>query len=365
MSCIVATLSLLAVPGQDPLTRYADLAARSRQLTVEFTVRESGLGTTGSGKLELSAPNMQLFSMKWQKQEFEFRHSRLGGLAIRHDWKQYDETQAFPFNLRPPPSMAGLADIGYPFILLAPDLQTFAGDSEWESQGKETVRGASCHKLHSAIQSQMGAQNTVWIDQEGRIRRWRRQFATAAGPLDITFNFTRYESSAPTRVSHYGPALPLGYVPTEVPGPRTRTRMVGLDPAAFGNWLNSRTGEQDDVAQFASGLRVALVFTAPECEISGRIEPFLRTLRKRLKAYECALVEVSLGGEEPELAGKDKDRPVYWDRLGSIEGAYGIPVTPYFLVVDEGGRLVRGWQGHTPEMEDRIVEMLISSFVKG
>ncbi|MCH8980288.1 MAG: hypothetical protein IH945_13775, partial [Armatimonadetes bacterium] len=150
-----------------------------------------------------------------------------------------------------------------------------------------------------------------------------------------------------------------------VPGPRTRTRVVGIDPAAFGNWLNSRTGENDDVAQLASGARVALVFTAPECEISGRIEPFLATLRKRLKAFDCALVEVSLGRDEPALAGKDKDRPVYWDKLGSIERAYGIPATPYFLVVDEEGRLVRGWQGHTTEMEDKIVETLIAGFIKG
>ncbi|MCH7945599.1 MAG: hypothetical protein IIC73_06235 [Armatimonadetes bacterium] len=365
MSCIVATLTLLAGQGQDPLPRYADLAERSNQLTVEFTVSRRGLGTSGNGTLELSAPNMQLFSMKWQGEAFEFRHSRLGGLAIRHDWKEYNETQAYPVNLRPPPSMAGLADIGYPFILLSPDLKSFVGGAEWESQGTETIRGAACDKLHAAVRAQMDAENTVWIDQEGRIRRWRRQVATATGPVDITFDFTRYESRAPTRVSHYGPALPLGYVPTEVPGPRTRTRMVGLDPAAFGNWLNSRTGEHDDVAQFASGLRVALVFTAPECAISNRIEPFLRILRKRLKAFDCALVEVSLGSQGPELAGKDKDRPVYWDKLGSIERAYGIPATPYFLVADESGRLIRGWQGHTTEMEDRIVETLIAGFVKG
>ena len=141
--------------------------------------------------------------------------------------------------------------------------------------------------------------------------------------------------------------------------------MVGLDPAAFGNWLNARTGDHDDVAQMASGVRVALVFTAPECEISGRIEPFLRTLRKRLKAFDCALVEVSLGRDGPSLEGKDEDRPVYWDRLGSIELAYGIPATPYFLVADQSGRLIRGWQGHTAEMEDRMLETLIAGFGKG
>ena len=119
------------------------------------------------------------------------------------------------------------------------------------------------------------------------------------------------------------------------------------------------------MAQLASGVRVALVFTAPDCEISGRMEPFLSALRKRLKAFDCALVEVSLGREEPEIAGKDKDRPVYWDKLGSIERAYGIPATPYFLVADEAGRLIRGWQGHTADMEDRIIETLIAGFVKG
>ena len=341
------------------------MVARSNQLSVEFTVHERGLGTSGRGTLELSAPNMQLFSMKWQGEAFEFRHSRLGGLAIRHDWKEYGQTQAYPVNLRPPPMMAGLADLGYPFILLSPDLTAFARGAEWERQGTETIRGASCDKLHVTMQAQTGAESTVWIDQEGRILRWRRQYATSGGPLDITFDFTRYESRAPTRVSHYGPALPLGYVPSYVPGPRTLTRVVGVDAAAFGNWLNSRTGEHDDVAQLASGARVALVFTAPECEISSRIELFLRTLRKRLKAFDCALVEVSLGREEPELAGKDKDRPVYWDKVGSIERAYGIPATPYFLVADEGGRLVRGWQGHTAEMEDRIVETLTAAFVNG
>ena len=347
------------------MARYTAAATASDQLTVEFTVHDRGLGKTGSGKLELSAPNMQRFSMKWDGQSFEYRHSRLGGLSIRHDWKEYDPSGTFPVNLRPPPRIAGIADLGHPFILLSPDLQTLIGGAVWENLGKETVRGASCDKLNAIQPTQPGTQNTVWIDQEGRIRRWRRQFSTPNGLRDITFNFTRYESTAPSRISHYGPDLPLGYVPTEIPGTRTPTRMVGLDPAAFGNWFNARTGDHDDVAQMASGVRVALVFTAPECEISGRIEPFLRTLRKRLKAFDCALVEVSLGRDEPSLEGKDKDRPVYWDRLGSIERAYGIPATPYFLVADESGRLIRGWQGHTAEMEDRMLETLIAGFVKG
>lgn len=355
-------VTTVALQSQDAENRHAAYMAASKGISVDFTVREASRRPLGKGSIELQLPNMQKFSVKWGTLEFEFRHSRLGGISIRRDWMEYYESEALAFNTAPPPLMSGIADLAYPSIIDTPTLLMFSGDSPWEHQGTETVHGQRCDKLTVSLESEQNfGSHTVWIDQSGRVQRWRRTFQSQTGRIDLVTNFSNHRQSAPTNPQHYDMTLPVGLVPTQIPLTRTRTLQVS-QMAVFGSWMNARKGKNEDVANLVDGVPVVIVFTAPDCEISQTIEQYLRKLRVRLKKEGCALIEVSLGRETPDLTGKDKDRPVYWDRLGSIEKAYGTPGTPYFLLADKSGRLVRGWQGYSKKTESAITKELLRAF---
>ena len=356
---LVATVT---IQSQDAEDRHAAYMAASKGVSVDFTVREASIRTVGRGRIEIQQPNMQKFTLNWGAEKFEFRHSRLGGISIRRDWKEYHESEAIPVNMAPPTMISGIADIGYPAIIGVPTLQVFSGNNAWEHQGTATVHGQKCDKLTISLDSQQNfGSHTVWIDQAGRVQRWNRVFQTQTSQIDIVMDFSNFSQSAPTDLRNYDMTLPIGFVPTQIPFTRTRTLSVA-QMAVFGSWMNARTGKHDDVARLVDGVPVAIVFTDPDCEISQTIEPFLRRLRTRLKKEECALIEVSLGRKKPDLTGKDKDRPVYWDRLGSIEKAYGTPGTPYFLLANEDGQLVRGWQGYSKATESEITKELLRAF---
>jgi hypothetical protein len=217
-----------------------------------------------------------------------------------------------------------------------------------------------CDKL-TVSGAQTPGSSTFWIDQDGRVLRWARVAVSQGGTFTTTFDFTKFEGTAPSAPAHYALSLPLGYVPFSIPQPKTRIVATG-DQAPFGSWLDVRRNSKVDTARLARGVPIALVFTDPECSICAKIEPYLAGLRRQLKAKGCALVEVSLGTKKPNTQGKDKDRTVFWDSDGAIERDYGTPGTPFFFVVDKDGVLVRGFQGYTKELEATITKTLLSAF---
>lgn len=358
----ILLIAAISPQVQDAEARHTAYRAASIGIAADFTVTEPTVGVVGRGRIEVQNPNKQKFTLKWQDQDFEFRHSRDGGISIRHDWREYHATSGFLFNPHPSPLMSGLAEIGYPALMVSPTLQDYSRGVAWEHQGTQTIRGSKCDKLFVDLSDrQATGRHTVWIDSQGKILRWRREMATTSGRLDIQMNFSNHTQSPPSDLRHYDMTLPIGFVPTQLPNPRTRTIQVA-QMAVFGDWMNVRKNEHDDVARLVDGFPVVIVFTDPDCEISGQIEPYLVSLRERLIKEECALIEVSLGRKKPNVSGKDAERRVYWDQLGSIEKAYGTPGTPYFLLANKDGQLVRGWQGYSKKTESEITKELLRAF---
>ncbi len=363
---MISLLLTLATMGQDsdPLARNAKFMKSAQGLTLEFTVKEPNVATPGQAKLVMRFPDMQSFSCKWEKESFRYVHSKAGALAIRDDWREYEEGQAYPRNVQPSGEISGLSELAYPNFLLYPSLQDFDRNAKREVQGKEDVRGATCDKLYVVSEARGTAgRHTFWVDSEGKVLRWRRILDTQTGTVDTTTEFTKIEKSAPSDPAFYASKLPVGYMPTSIPEPNGRPHMVSA-PAVFGTWTDARRDTKVDAAKLLKGSAVAMVFTDPECAICATIEPYLVSLRKSLKAKGCALVEVSLGKRKPDVGRKDKDRQVFWDKDGTIELAYGTPGTPYFLLADKDGVLVRGWQGYAKSMEADITKNLLSAFDK-
>lgn len=354
--------AVTATQTKGPVERYDAFMAKADGLTLEYRVSEPNMPGVGTCKMELRRPDMQRYSVKLLGESLLYVHSKLGAITIRDDLKEYFESEPLSVNFPPPLELVGMTFVCYPMIVLAKSLKEFDDKAKFEVRGQETVRGRVCDIVFfEGTNLDSVGSNTLWIDQQGRMLKLNQKRVIQDRQANLTYEFTRFEATAPTDPRHYANTLPVGYMPYAVPATRTRTVMVS-ERAVFGTWMDARTDAKVDVKAMASGTPVVIVFTDPDCAVSAKIEPFLAAARTKFKAKGCALIEVSLGPKKPDVLKKDKDRRVFWDKDGAIERAYGTPGTPYFLLSDASGRLVRGWQGYTKEQEPAILKELLSAF---
>lgn len=338
--------------------------AKSSPLMMQYTISESGVTVKGHCSFGIEKPNSQWFTCDWRGESVEFRQKNAHAVLIRHDWKSYEEYNSGAVSTPPPTKFLGLAEIATPPFGYSESLKKFAGNKAWTSKGFEKIGGVDCDVVTIQIPGQIGnGMHTAWIDSTGRIKQWRRQFSNPADSFDIVFEFQSYESGDLKGRAHFDPDLPLGYVPARLPLPFYHTLRVD-DNAVFGKWLDARTNTRIDVAKKVKGEHIAIVFTDPDSEICRTIEPFLVSLRKQLKSKNCSLIEVVLSNVAPNTNRVDKDRTIIWDKDGQIEKSYGPPGTPYFLMSDEKGVLVRGWQGYRKSDDAKIIANFISAFKK-
>jgi hypothetical protein len=358
---MVSLILALAVP-QDAIARNTAFMKDVKALTTEYRITMNGSSGVGTAKLVARFPDMQKFTLRWAAESMEYMHSKGGALIVRHDLRQYDEARVFPRNIHPYSLIVGLGDLAYPPFLIAGSLESFIPGGKFEPRGQESINGATCDKVfvNSGVPGSVG-QHTFWIDDSGKIVRWNRLMETMSGTFDTTVDFTSFAKDAPTDPAFYKDVLPAGYMPNVIPITKTRTVMLE-ELAIFGKWLDARTNSKVDVAALAKNNTVLVVFTDPDCELSKAAEPLLDSLRRSLKPKGCALIEVSLGTKKPDLSKKDKDRNVYWDKDGAIEAAYGIPGTPYFLMSDKSGTLVRGWQGYAKGQDAAVTQTFLGYF---
>ena len=206
--------------------------------------------------------------------------------------------------------------------------------------------------------------HTFWVGPSGKILRWKKVVGSGnEGSYSVTFEITKFDA-VEFDAARFRLTLPVGYVPAQIPGPRYFAVAVP-GPAPLGQWLDARSNKRTDVAAAYKKSPFAIVFTDPDSDICARMEPYLLTLRRRLKQEGCALVEVVLGGKKPDLTNKDRDRAVFWDDKGEIERAYGPAGTPTIFLVDKDGKLVTGWQGYSKDREDQITQTLLDGLKDG
>lgn len=355
-------MALGATQQGDAIARNGAFMKDVKALTAEYRVSMKGLPQTGTAKLVVRQPAMQKFTMRWAGESLDYVHSPSGALVVRNDLKQYDESRVFPRNIHPFSLIIGLGDLAYPPFLIAGSVGALFPGGKFESRGQESINGAMCDKvfIDSGIPGAVG-QHTFWIDAAGKVVRWNRIMDTMSGTFDTTAEFVSLTKDAPSDAAYYKDVLPVGYMPHSIPITKTRTVMID-EPAVFGKWLDARSNTKRDVAALAKGSTVLIVFTDPDCELSKAAEPLFASLRKALKPKGCAVIEVSLGKKKPDLNKKDKDRSVFWDSDGAIEAAYGIPGTPYLVMADTKGMLVRGWQGYAKGQDAAVTQTFLGYF---
>lgn len=335
---------LYAVFGRSqlgPLERFEAYMAEAAHLSVGFTAKSAGRGEPAQGKYQLERGVRQLWSLKWEGQEWRWLQSPEGGFWTDVSVKKYQEFPPIP-KLIPPGKWAPAHTIfTYPGFLT---LGTLRGESDnWRVEKEEAPS-----ILVATNQTEIGPEElTATVDAAGRLTSFRRK--TTIG--DVTLEFTGYDREPfPAKVTEI--ALPLGFVPTAITA--AADFLATGDKVEFGKVADGSSGNPSDIPKGSKG--TLIVFTAPECSVTARMTPFMGRLSQEMKKDGLEAVELSLGSGQPNMQGRTW--PVRWDKDGRLEKAWGLGATPHFWVVSPQGVILSAWSGFREGEEKEILAAL-------
>lgn len=337
----------------------ADARLKSQPVRAwNYSVQDLSEGWGAQCSFALAGGGNQRFYFQRGTERIEFKQSKGRSVVLLHDQARYEEYVAPADWTYPPTRFIGGTMLAIPPFAYSESVSEIASGGKWEQKGRETIKGVACDKLTVEVRGGRAIGiHTAWIDDLGQIVRWHRKWSELSAPREVVFEF---DFNIQPVKAVFDTDLPLGYVPARLPLPATRT-VQASEEAPLGDWLEARTGRKVSIKSQMAGEPIVIVFTDPDCEVSQKIEPFLVTLRKRLKPQRCALAEVVLTKNAPNTAVSDKDRHVYWDKDGTIEEDWGIPGTPYFVMINRSGMFVAGWQGYRKSDEAKIIENFLEA----
>jgi len=279
-------------------------------------------------------------------------------MTMNHTGKTYQEYGRIPIFVNPPADDP-LILFSYPGALTIPTL-TSAATGTWKVGGRSVRNGITVEEATLTISGDTeNATYQFFVDEAGKLISLISNRPTPAGNerIEQTFKNYRLGNVGQDKISA---DLPVGYMPEAIPRP-TNTAVAG-EIAPFGKWLDARTEKVTDVVAWAQGRRIVIVFTSAECPVSTAIEPALVAIQADLAKEKAELIEVILGPAKGDVAAKDRNRRIYWDKDGAIEGTFGINLTPYLLAMDTKNVILGGWIGFATEEQSRLRKTISDLF---
>lgn len=351
---------VIAQPPATPdevFARYEAYMAKADELSLKITARSAEQPGEGVGSLEWRKPERQRYRMKWGESDFEWRQAPGESMIYEHGAKLYEGEWRVGGLAAPPDKIAAPGLSAYPQLLLTSRPGAFLASSPWSWQQREPVAGTLADRLYVQVQTERGpVDQYLWFDSEGRLLRYR--FGMAATPnLYNEIELTEYKLSAPPNET-FAVSLPWGYVPLTLPS--AQQQLYNGQPFRFGKWTDARTDRAGDVAALAKSRFVAVLFTQADDPIAKDAEPTWRSLRKALTDKGAELIEVVLGEEKPDLAGKESGRKVYWDRDGSIAKQTTVDATPYVMLIHPREFIIRAFIGYREEDAPLLESTILS-----
>ena len=356
---LFSALASVTMLSDTAIGRMYDYLASCEQLTVTLGGGLVGGPETLKAEYWWVWPNRQNMVFGSGPGRTEFRQRGTTILAIEHGRRAYQEFLA-PDRIVNPPSEYVAVSALYPSFLVLLKSQG-KGKIPLEDKGTREVEGVTLDYVQ--IPPTMTPEGEappvdLFLDTFGRIVRIHYIAAGLNGPEN---RFLTYKNIDTGRRAVTMPAeIEKGYVPDVIPskfytaGPGERVQVSEVTDA--------RSGKTVDFAARVKGKRFAILFTATDCEPSKRGEAVWKNLRVELAKKDCPLFEVVVDGGKIDLAGKDKDRPVFVDKSGRTTEYVSPPVTPYIVVVESNEAMVKAWAGYGKDQDKRLVKTLVGAF---
>lgn len=159
---------------------------------------------------------------------------------------------------------------------------------------------------------------------------------------------------------------------SELPGPA----MDGAElraapstaPVAPDGDLTLLDGDRVTLSELSADRPVVLVFVEPWCSDCAEGEEQLSSIAAKYGDV-VTVVGVAHEGSADELHDyarkNDVGHLLARDETGAIWESYGVEEAPFTVMIAEGGKLLRGWRGLLPDLDDAIDALLVKSLPEG
>ncbi|MES1147505.1 MAG: hypothetical protein ABUL49_02015 [bacterium] len=351
MSSALLVLSL--VLGDDP--RSLGVKARARlegapasHLVYDFTSTDNKVPAVVT--IDMKLPLRQHVTAKSGAASYEFFQCPEGAVAIDHPSKEYFDYQPVSFILGMPP--VGLLEDCLPPTLFWPVPQ-FRQVDKWK-----VLKGGTPATLQLVFTPVGGAAITFEevIDPDGKMLSLSATSKSPIGDLVQTWKLREEDLTEKGQASITN-SVPEGYVPALF-SQSINTINPGI-PFPVVKAPNARGG--DSVRMIEEGKPGVIVVTAPDDPISTDIEPVLKELKPQVEKAGGTMTELSLSTSPLKITTQDAARPIAYDPDGSIDRMLRVQMTPYFLVTNKNGVMVRGFAGYASDQHDILFKVLLEA----
>jgi hypothetical protein len=339
-----ALAAFLSVQPDSALERLQLFMSSSPAFELKGSASVKTVGPSGQTRVNDGSP--MTVSLRWQKSTdqvfvaggwFEMRQTEEALVVYNNKAKTYQEYKGFRFPMAPNGKDYFEQYAAYPWFLTdfsetlkalsSPDWTTSRNSSGWvmtgrwrsELSGEDVVMTLNDRGLPTkVVRTIKGDEMTVVIEHDIASLTGIPAFATP---------------SLQAAAGYLPEGLTKFYMPT--PGDVMKSHPIyGVD------------GSTTDLKSLMGKNGVALLFTAPDCEVSARSAADLAALKGDLERAGYSVQEVSLGAAKP---GKSfSGARLFHDRDGNLERKWAISSTPYLICVDKASVVVGAWEGWWP-----------------
>lgn len=340
LTALVVALSPRAIDAIDRFEAYMVAASR---FETQFEASVPGNPFVGSCRLLWLRPADQLFSCKWQANDFEFRQNSKGWIELDKVAKQYAFGPPEPIS-QPTGVMSRITDYAYPAVLLSGSLTKYVNRETWQYRGEEIVNGVKSDRLFAKIQGGDESRVEAWIDATGAMRRWHIVQERPAGIFDVQFDFKSVKSGVSIPSSAFDIEPPVEYMPRFLPTFDPPLSIGTKFPS--GEWTDARTGKTIYGTDVVGRNLMLVFFTAGDCDVSTSAEKAFQEATEIVVKKGGVAFEFIAGTAKPTLDQKASSRQLVRDESGAIAKAANITSTPTVLLVGRDGAIAWEWIGY-------------------
>lgn len=342
-------LALTVILQDDP--RTWPLKARGRIESAEGVhLAYDIVAPNAAGALKVSydaaRPLRQKVEFWIGSRRYELLQSPQGGVYIDHEAKIYEDYQPLSFLLVPPPDTPMEACLPPP---LFSDIPVFRQSNKWvvaKASDPAELTTEYVTPNNEVIKFR------VTVDSKGVMTKIDQSQDTDKGAAHITWTSTAADFTLTDQASIQND-VPEGYVPEVFP------RALGQF-AAGAAWPDLPVQGDSQIKFKVPGRRSVIVVTAPDCDVCPKIHALWPELKALVEKNGGTLAELSLSATPPT----GLDHPVAYDPDGKFMRELRLPMTPYIIVLDGQGDMVRGFAGYHDDQKKVLLDT-VAKALKG
>jgi hypothetical protein len=317
-------------------------------LSVHVEASADRIPGKGVGTLTFSRPSKLHFEMNWSGQRYAYTAAGKEGLEMERGAETYAEFDLPGSGFTAPPGVVSyLPKFGFPAVLVVKDVgRLLFGPQRVKLVGEESVAGSKALHLQSSVKGEEGsAQVDLWVRPNGEPAKFKVDVQSVSQSIHYAQTYSGYVLNKSVSPATYATLAPRGFTPyafTDEPVP------IQPDaPMPLRGWADLKTGAAANLDKQIPQRRL-FALMAPGCEPSMRALPTLKVLDKTIPVVILS-AESSRNVRWPETGLR-----ICYDPAGDAVSKLNSPGTPFFILTNGKGNVMRVWYGFDPAQSEAL-----------